>query len=89
MGQVPQAICALYRRATMPIQSEPVERCLACEAVVNRETSSHPVLADAALCCLAIGIGGRRVLTRSASDPSPQLNRRDTERRQTERPLKR
>jgi hypothetical protein len=46
--------------------------CLACEAVVSRETSSHPALHGAVLYCLAIETGGRRRLRRSARDPVPR-----------------
>ena len=56
--------------------------CPACEAVVSKETSSQHVLPSAALYCLAIGTG-TTFADESASDPSPQLHRSDTERRQT------
>src|ERR1700726_3738891 len=47
---------------------------------------SFPVLRSIVV---AIGTGGQRLLTKSANDPSPQLHRSDTERRQTECPVKR
>jgi hypothetical protein len=59
-----------------------VERGLACEAVVNRETSSPNVPLAAALYRLEIETGPRLVdvvLTGSGNSPNPQLNRRDAE----------